>query len=140
SLLAAIGLIFAAGNVQAQDPSSQGSFDPKRMHQMLMDRLRQQMEIKDDAEWKAISNRVHAVVEARRSLGLGGPMGPPGGGPPPGGRSGGPGGQVGQGPGGFPQPGESGGGPSGPGGPEGGGGPGGPGGFNQANPELDALR
>src|SRR5438876_112960 len=110
AVAAAAGLFFAAVGVQAQDRPSQGSFDPKRMHQMLMERLRQQMEIKDDAEWKAISNRVHAVVEARRSLGLGGPMGPPGGGPPPGGRSGGPGGQEGQGPGGFPPPGENGGG------------------------------
>src|SRR5437588_10823779 len=94
SLLAAIGLIFAAGNVQAQDRSSQDGFDPKRMHQMLMDRLRQQMEIKDDAEWKAISNRVTAVVEARRGLGIGGgPMM----GPPHGGRNPGHGGQESQG-------------------------------------------
>ena len=105
-----------------------------------MSNLRQQMEIKDDAEWKAISNRVQAVVEARRGLGTGGPGGGGPMGPPPGGR--GPGGQDGQGPGGFPPPGQGGGGPGGPGGPEGVGGPGGPGGpgGGAANPEMDALR
>jgi hypothetical protein len=158
TFLAVAGLCFAAVTVSAQDgPPPGGGFqqggggfqqgrpDPKRMHQMLMDRLRQQMEIKDDAEWKAISNRVTAVVQARMALGGGG-GGPMMMGPPPGG--GGFNGQPGQGgpPGGFTPP-EGGGGPGGPGGgPEGfngpgGGGPGGPGGFSRQNdPELDALR
>jgi hypothetical protein len=129
--VAAVGIFLATATVQAQD-RPQGGFDPKRMQQMMLDRLRQQMEIKDDAEWGAISNRVMAVVQARRSLGLGG--GPGGGGPmigpPPGGR--GPGSQDGGGPGG-PPPGDNNGGPGRPGGP-------GPGGFNrEPNPELDAL-
>jgi hypothetical protein len=153
TFLGAAGLCFAAATVSAQDapPQGGGGFqqgrpDPKKMHQMLMDRLRQQMEIKDDAEWKAISNRVTAVVQARLALGSGG--GGPMMGPPPGGGFG----QNGQGgpPGNFPPP--EGGGPpggSGPGGPEGfngpggggPGGPGGPGGFGrQSDPELDALR
>ena len=154
TFLAAAGLCLAAAMVPAQDapPQGGGGFqqgrpDPKQMHKMLMDRLRQQMEIKDDAEWKAISNRVTAVVQARMALGGGG--GGPMMGPPPGG--GGFNGQPGQGgpPGGFTPP-EGGapgaggsGGPEGFNGPGGGGpgGPGGPGGFSrQSNPELDALR
>src|SRR5437016_12757459 len=103
-ILGAAGLCFAAATVSAQDapPQGGGGFQqgrpaPKKMHQMFMDRVRQQMEIKDDAEWKAISNRVTAVIQARLALGIGGgPMM----GPPPGGGQGGQGGP----PGGFPPP------------------------------------
>ncbi len=163
-------LLVSTGNVQAQDPPARGNFDPQQMRQRMMERLRGQFEVKDDAEWKAIAERIDKVMEARRNAG--GPMGmrPPG---FPGGRGGfaGPGGPAG--PDGFRGPG----GPDGPGGPppQGGegqpegfgppdGGPGAPGqspgarrrqgefqnrpgrpgpmgGFNrEANPEMEALR
>ena len=138
-------LVLSAANLQAQGQPPQGGFDPAQMRQRMLERMRDQFDVKDDAEWKAISERIEKVMQARRGIGGGGPggFGMPGG---PGGR-GGPGGPGGQG-----NPGGSGGfGPPG-GGPQGGpdaaranapgpGGPGGPGGFGrEANPELDALR
>jgi hypothetical protein len=120
AVAAAAALSFGTGQLHAQDRPPQGGFDIQQMRQRMMEQMRTQLEVKDDAEWLIISNRVQAVTKARRSLGLGG--GPPGGmgGPPPGGRNGVPG-QDGQGPGG--------------------GGFGPPGGFNrEPDPELDALR
>jgi hypothetical protein len=163
-------LLVTPGNLQAQEPPARGNFDPQQMRQRMMARLRDQFEVKEDAEWKAIAEHIEKVMEARRNVG--GPMGP---GPFgfPGGRGGftGPGGPGG--PEGFRGPG----GPEGPGGPppqggEGrpdgfgppGAGPGGPGqfpggpqargefrnppgrpgtmrGFNrEANPEMESLR
>ena len=130
------------------------------MRQRMLDRIRSQFEVKEDAEWKVISERIGKVVEARRAAEAFGGSGGPGGfgGPPPfaaGPR--GPGGSSAQGNNAPPEPrgpGEPGepdsGGPGldGPGGPPGipgaSGGPGGAGsppGFNPpAEPELEALR
>jgi len=143
AVVSAAGLVVGAANASAQDRPPQGGFDPQRMQQMLMDRVRQQLEVKDDAEWKAISNRVAAVVAARRSLGLGGggPMGPP-----PGGRGFGPGGPGGQDAGVRPQEGSGGPGAGGPppggfGGAGGGPGGGGVGMMNrESGPEMESLR
>jgi hypothetical protein len=139
-------LFLGAVNLYAQDGPPQGNSDPAQMRQRMVERLRQRLEVKDDAEWKLISERINKVMEARRGLGgpggpggMGGPGGP--GGPPPQGsdrNSGGfgpPGGDPQSGPGGPQGPpdlaGESRGGP---------GGPGGPGSFGrQSSPELDAL-
>ena len=144
-------LLLGAGSLQAQDQPPRGNFDPARMRQRMQERMKQQFEVADDSEWKAISERIDKVMQARRSLGG---AGAPGGFGGPGGRSGqggpgglgGPGGQ--DGPGGPPQQG-------GPGGPDGAqdrpqgpggfgnapGGPGGPGGFGrETSPELEALR
>ncbi len=57
----------------------------------MMDRYREQLEIKNDDEWKLISGRIEKVSEARREVGFGGPMGGFG----RGGRGGGPGGPGG---------------------------------------------
>ena len=133
ALGAAACLFLGAGNLQAQEPSP-GNFDPAQMRQRMLERLREQFDVKEDSEWKIISERINKVFELRR--GLGGPGGPGGfgfpggfrGGPPP--QMGGQRPDDGQGgPGGF--------------GPPGGfpGGPGGPMGFvREPNPELDALR
>jgi hypothetical protein len=147
-------LFIGASNLQAQEPSP-GNFDPAQMRQRMLERVREQLEVKEDSEWKVISERINKVFELRRAVG--GPGGPGGFGPP-GGFRGGPGGQGGpppqmggQGPDGGPGgPGGQGGfgGPGGPGGqggfgPPGGfpGGGGGPMGFSrQPNPELDGLR
>jgi len=146
ALGAASWLVLSAVNLYAQDGPPQGNSDPAQMRQRMVERMRQRLEVKDDAEWKLISERVNKVMEARRGLGgpggpggMGGPGGP--GGPPPQGsdrNSGGfgpPGGDPQSGPGGPQGPpdlgGESRGGP---------GGPGGPGSFGrQSSPELDAL-
>jgi hypothetical protein len=45
-----------------------GNFDPAQMKQDMMDRLRDQMEIKDDQEWQAIEPKVSKVYDARRDV------------------------------------------------------------------------
>ena len=158
----AAGLLLGAPNLQAQnqDRRPQGNFDPQQMRQRMLDRIRSQFEVKEDAEWKVISERIGKVMEARRAVdGLGGSGGPGGfGGPPPFAASQrGPGGSSAQGnnappeprsPGDPGEPDSGGPGPDGPGGPpgsagafDGPGGAGGPPGFNRpAEPELEALR
>jgi hypothetical protein len=142
----ALCLLSSAGTLSAQDAQPPenagpppgnfgpppGNFDPAQMRQRMIERMREQLAVTDDAEWKAISDRVAKVMDARRSLGgLGGPGGGMGffgpGGPPMRERpAGAPPGGADAGPGQFRQ---------GPGGPQG------PGGFNrEPSPELDALR
>ena len=45
-----------------------GNFDPAQMQQMIMDRLREDMEVKEDAEWKALEPLVQKVFDARRQV------------------------------------------------------------------------
>lgn len=143
-------LVVGTGNAQPQDRPQPGNFDPQQMRQRMAERMREQLEVKDDVEWKAISERIDKVMEARRSAGAGG--GPGG--------FGGPGGRGGQGGSGGPPPEGGQGGPDSFGPPPGdapgasgqssgnaqrsGGmrnGPGGPGGLGrEASPELEALR
>lgn len=125
ALGAATWLFFGATLLYAQDRPPQGTFDPQQMRQRMLDRMRQQLEVQDDAEWKLISERIAKVMEARRAVGSpGGPgaRGNPGGPPPP--QNGSPGSDR------FgPPPGDAG--PS----------PGGPAASSrESNPELEALR
>jgi hypothetical protein len=77
-----------------------GNFDPEQMRQRMMERLREQLGVKDDAEWSLIEARIKKINESRSGMGRG--FGGFGG---PGGPGGGPGGQGGrQGRGGFGQP------------------------------------
>lgn len=78
----AIGLLAAVLCISANPPSAsaqdrppgggRGNFDPEQFRQRMMDRYREQLEVKDDAEWKLISDRVEKVMEARREVGGGG--------------------------------------------------------------------
>ena len=68
-------------------PGGGGNFDPEQMRQRMMDRYREQFGVKDDAEWKIISDRIEKVSTARREVGNRGGFG--------GGRGGGPGGPGG---------------------------------------------
>jgi hypothetical protein len=52
-----------------------GNMDPAQMRQMMMDRVREQLDVKGDDEWKAIEPRIQKVMDARRDVGFGGPMG-----------------------------------------------------------------
>ena len=79
----------AGGN---NNGGGRGNFDPAQAQQQMMDRMREQLEITDDGEWKVISERLTVVNDLRRAAGGGGRGGPPGGGGP-----GGPGGQQGGG-------------------------------------------
>lgn len=51
-----------------------GNFDPAQMQQMMMDRYKEVLEVKDDAEWSALQPLVQKVMEARRDS-FGGGMG-----------------------------------------------------------------
>ncbi len=154
SLLSSLGalgvattLFLNASAAQAQErPSGPGNFNPEQMRERMLERLRESFDVKDDAEWKLISERIAKVMDARRATGgMGGPgFGGPGMGGSVffGGGPGGPGGFAGgrpprgddmDAPEGNRQPGER--------VLRGPGGPGGPGGFSrQADPEAEALQ
>ena len=120
SLLAVCGLILstATGSLLAQNEApaapqgapggpggrqGRGNWDPEQMRQRMMERIREQLAVKDDSEWGVIESRIKKINDARSGMGRGfGGFGGPGG---PGGQ-GGPGGRQGgrQGPGGFGQP------------------------------------
>ncbi len=134
SLLAICGLILstATGSLLAQNeaPAAQpgapgapggrqgrGNWDPEQMRQRMMERVREQLAVKDDSEWSVIESRIKKISDSRFGVGRG--MGGPGGGP---GGPGGPGGQAGQ---------------AGQGGQ---GGRQGRGGFGQANPDAEVLQ
>ena len=136
SLLAICGLILstATGSLLAQNeaPAAQpggsgapgapggrpgrGNWDPEQMRQRMMERVREQLAVKDDAEWSVIESRIKKISDSRFGMGRG--MGGPGG-------PGGPGGQAA---------------PGGQGGQGGQGGRQGRGGFGQANPDAEVLQ
>lgn len=83
------GLLASAGSAVAQDRGPR-NFDPEQMRQRMLERAREQLEITNDSEWKAIEPLLTKVMEARRDAmmgrgffgrGRGGPGGGPGGGP-----------------------------------------------------------
>ncbi len=88
----ALTLTLGSYSLMAQDTPPGGgnggggrrNFDPEQMRQRMMERYREQLEVKDDAEWKLISERIEKVSEARREAAGGFGMGRP-----PGGRRGG---------------------------------------------------
>jgi hypothetical protein len=43
-----------------------GNFDPARFQQMIMDNLKEKLEVKDDTEWKALEPLIQKVMDARR--------------------------------------------------------------------------
>jgi hypothetical protein len=47
---------------------AQGRMDPAQFRQMRVDRAREQLEIKDDTEWKALEPLVGKVVDAERDV------------------------------------------------------------------------
>jgi hypothetical protein len=52
-------------------PGGPGGFGAD-FQQRMMENLREQMAVKDDAEWKIIEERVQKVMDARREVGFGG--------------------------------------------------------------------
>jgi len=59
-----------------QPPPRRFNFDPAQMRERIMERVKEQLEITDDGEWKAIQPLVQAVMDARMASmnGLGGRM------------------------------------------------------------------
>jgi hypothetical protein len=72
----AFGLCSGAGRLAAQ---GRGNFDPAQFQQRMMERYREQLEVKSDDEWKVIEPRITKVSEARREVGFGGGFGRGGG-------------------------------------------------------------
>src|SRR5438034_10237695 len=58
---AALGL--GAGNMAAQ---GRGNFDPAQFRQRQLERLKENLEVTSDAEWKIISERIEKVLDAQR--------------------------------------------------------------------------
>src|SRR5213083_1071825 len=89
--LASVAVLVSSGTgnllAQEQQRPGRGNFDPEQMRQRMMERYREQLEVKGDDEWKVVSERINKVVDARREIGFGG--GPGGFGFARGGRSGG---------------------------------------------------
>src|SRR5688500_5450936 len=75
----------AALSFSTASVSAQGNFDPAEMRQRMMERVREQLGVMNDDEWKIISERAEKVMTARReasagSFGMFGRGGGPGGG------------------------------------------------------------
>jgi len=71
--MAATAICFGASNVLAQNNNNggqgrggRGNFDPAQMQQRIMDNLKEQLEITDDTEWKAIQPMIQKVMDLRR--------------------------------------------------------------------------
>lgn len=45
-----------------------GNFDPAQMRQQMIERNREQLGVKDDAEWKIVQERIGKVYDARREV------------------------------------------------------------------------
>lgn len=76
-------LLSSAMTLNAQDGPPQGGFSRTQMRRQLLERMREQLEITDDSEWKVVADAITKVMEARRAVvgfgGLGGPFGRPAG-------------------------------------------------------------
>ena len=59
-------LLFSSINLLAQDAPPQG-FDPAQMRQRRIEQIRQTLDVKEDAEWNALSERITAVMDLRRT-------------------------------------------------------------------------
>lgn len=71
----AAALCLGGTRLQAQQQGGRGNFDPEQFRQRMMERYREQLEVKSDDEWKLISERIGKVMDARRDVGFGGGFG-----------------------------------------------------------------
>src|SRR5215470_2900584 len=68
----AMVLTLGTGRLAAQDRQGRGNFDPEQFRQRMMERYREQLDVKSDDEWKVIEPRITKVMDARRDAGTGG--------------------------------------------------------------------
>jgi len=69
----AVVVCLGVGKVLSQNgPPGPGNFDPAQIQKFIVDGYREQLEIKDDAEWKVIEERIQKVTDASREVGFGG--------------------------------------------------------------------
>jgi hypothetical protein len=69
-------LSLGAGNAAAQNRrgggQGGGNFDPEQFRQRMLDRYKEQLEVKNDDEWKVISGLIEKVTTAQRETRIGG--------------------------------------------------------------------
>jgi hypothetical protein len=63
------------GGGQGRGQRGGGNFDPAQMQQRMMENMRERLGVKDDAEWKLISERIQKVMDVRRETAFGGMRG-----------------------------------------------------------------
>lgn len=78
----AVAMISSANKLAAQDNppparpggtgGNRGGGDPSEFQARMMENIRDQMKVKDDAEWKVLEARIQKVTDARREIGFGG--------------------------------------------------------------------
>jgi hypothetical protein len=68
-LLSGVAAALSFGTAQV---NAQGNFDPEQMRQRMMERVREQLGVTNDDEWKIISERAEKVMTARREASAGG--------------------------------------------------------------------
>ena len=75
SLVAGVALAFAAAapsllaqNTPPAGGRTRGNSDPAEFRTRMLERLREQFEVKDDAEWKVLSDAIGKVLDARQEL------------------------------------------------------------------------
>jgi hypothetical protein len=79
----AVALGLSTGSLGAQERRGRGDFNPEEFRTRMMERYREQFDVKSDDEWKVIEPRIVKVMDARRDVGgfgfgRGGPGGPGG--------------------------------------------------------------
>ena len=62
----AAALCLSSGNVMAQRGGGGGNFDPAQMRQNRLDRIREQIDVKDDSEWKVLETSIGKVMDAQQ--------------------------------------------------------------------------
>jgi hypothetical protein len=69
-----VGLFASPVHCLAQQPQRQnrGNVDPQQARQRMMDRYREQLEVKNDADWNVLEPRIQKVMDARREVAQGG--------------------------------------------------------------------
>ena len=74
--LTGVAVLMNLGNAnlaaQNQPRQGRGNSNPEEFRQRMMDRYREQLDVKSDDEWKVISERINKVADARREVGFGG--------------------------------------------------------------------
>src|SRR5262249_35123349 len=74
AVLGGIAAVLLSGATQAlaqQERPNRGNFDPEQARQRMMERYKEQLDVKDEAEWKIIQERIEKVTSARRAVGMG---------------------------------------------------------------------
>jgi hypothetical protein len=71
ALLACLTAAISTAPIQCwaqQQRQNRGNVDPAQARERMMERYREQLEIKNDSEWSAIEPRIQKVLDARRDL------------------------------------------------------------------------